>query len=129
MKDYDGVNIRHIKFTSGDEVISYVAGNNNDQIIVLERPLQIHRAAKGGFFFSQWHPFADKDECVVNPNNVVSHSECLDVVKERYIQICLRMDEEPEPFEDYEVEELADDHELTDSDGNIIKFPGPKTFH
>lgn len=127
MKEYDEVNIRHLKFTSGDEVISYVANKDmTDPVVKLERPLQVHRYGLGNFFFSKWHPFAGKDECVVNPVNVVSHSECNAKVKERYIQLCLKMAEEPEDLE--LTDELPTEEEIEAAD-NVVKFPDPKTFH
>ena len=124
MTNFDDVNIRHLKLTSGDEVISYVATKDmNGPIVTLERPLQVHRYGLGNFFFSKWHPFAKKNECVVNPMNIVSHSECDDRVKERYIQLCLKIAEDPETVEmtDELPEELESD--------NVIPFPDPKTFH
>ena len=124
MTDFDDVNIRHLKLTSGDEVISYVATEDmNGPLVTLERPLQVHRYGLGNFFFSKWHPFAKKNECVVNPMNIVSHSECDDRVKERYIQLCLKIAEDPESVEmtDELPEELEND--------NVIPFPDPKTFH
>ena len=55
--------------------------------------------------------------------NIVSHSECDDRVKERYIQLCLKIAEDPETVEmtDELPEELESD--------NVIPFPDPKTFH
>jgi len=95
-KTYHDINIRHFKLVSGDEVISYVTDvkNEKESLLTLERPLQIHRMGMGSFFFSKWHPFSKKDECVVNPSQIVSHSECADAVKERYIQICLDISKE-----------------------------------
>ena len=112
-KVYDDVNIRHFKLVSGEEVISYVGTETSgDTLIHLERPLQIHRMGMGSFFFSKWHPFSKKDECVVNPNQIVSHSECADVVKERYIKICLDISKdksEAEFVDKAQMEEFEDE--------------------
>ena len=112
-KVYDDINIRHFKLVSGEEVISYVGSDSKeDTLIHLERPLQIHRMGMGSFFFSKWHPFSKKDECVVNPNQIVSHSECADMVKERYIKICLDISKdmsETEFMDKAQMEEFEDE--------------------
>ena len=112
-KVYDDVNIRHFKLVNGEEVISYVGSDKSeDTLIHLERPLQIHRMGMGSFFFSKWHPFSKTDDCVVNPNQVVSHSECADIVKERYIKICLDISKdksETEFVDKAEMEQFEDE--------------------
>jgi len=124
-KEYNDINIRHLKLVSGEEVISYVNDSSENELIILERPLQIHRMGVGGFFFSKWYPFAKKDEAIVNPRQIVSHSEVANDVKEKYIKICLEISKESQiKFVEDKPEKLE----------NVIKFPNRKdpkgpTFH
>ena len=125
--EYNDINIRHLKLVSGEEVISYVNENSENEIIILERPLQIHRMGIGGFFFSKWYPFSKKDEAIVNPKQIVSHSEVANDIKEKYIKICLEISKESQ------IKFVENKPKKVEETENVIKFPikdpkGP-TFH
>ena len=63
-----------------------------DQLIKLESPMEVHREVRmnsQSFIFTKWLPLSKVDECLLNPMHIVSHVECDNDVKERYVRMCL----------------------------------------
>lgn len=98
----DDINIRHFKLSSGDEVIGMVidprevddeeGSISEDGLIVLNRPMRleiIERSDQTMFLFHEWQPISKYSYCLLNPVHVVSHTECDEGTKHRYIQICV----------------------------------------
>jgi hypothetical protein len=102
MNELDDVNIRHFKLSSGEELISLVKGDENTMII-LESPMELHTMMKEqtqGFVFTKWQPLSKTDIVALNPMHIVSHVECDNDIKERYIRMCLEQKDYPEELED-----------------------------
>ena len=102
MNELDDVNIRHFKLSSGEELISLVKGDENTMII-LESPMELHtmmREQTQGFVFTKWQPLSKTDIVALNPMHIVSHVECDNDIKERYIRMCLEQKDYPEELED-----------------------------
>ena len=102
MNELDDVNIRHFKLSSGEELISLVKGDKNTMII-LESPMELHTMMKEqtqGFVFTKWQPLSKTDIVALNPMHIVSHVECDNDIKERYIRMCLEQKDYPEELED-----------------------------
>ena len=91
MTELDDVNIRHFKLSNGEELIALVQGEQ-DQLIKLESPMEVHREVRmnsQSFVFTRWLPLSKFDVCLLNPMHIVSHVECDNDVKERYVRMCL----------------------------------------
>lgn len=91
MRELNDVNIRHFKLSNGEELIALVQGEE-DQLIKLESPMEVHREVRmnsQSFIFTKWLPLSKVDECLLNPMHIVSHVECDNDVKERYVRMCL----------------------------------------
>ena len=91
MRELNDVNIRHFKLSNGEELIALVQGEE-DQLIKLESPMEVHREVRmnsQSFIFTKWLPLSKIDECLLNPMHIVSHVECDNDVKERYVRMCL----------------------------------------
>jgi len=129
MTELSDVNIRHLKLSTGEELIAIVldqeeldSEDRSPGLMVLQRPMKIHTVEKNNmmsFLFYEWQPLSKSDVCYINPMHVVSHVECDDQVKGQYINICVN-DDSPLPSEpsndiESEFENLVIDS--TDSDG------------
>ena len=91
MRELNDVNIRHFKLSNGEELIALVQGEQ-DQLIKLESPMEVHREVRmnsQSFVFTRWLPLSKFDVCLLNPMHIVSHVECDNDVKERYVRMCL----------------------------------------
>jgi len=98
MNELEDVNIRHFKLASGEELVSYVQGEEKSMII-LESPMELHSVMKDetqAFIFTKWQPLAKSEVCALNPMHIVSHVECDDDIKERYIRMCMDYEDDPE---------------------------------
>jgi len=96
MNELDDVNIRHFKLSSGEELISLVRGDESNMII-LESPMELHtmmRENSQGFIFTKWQPLSKTDIVALNPMHIVSHVECENDIKERYVRMCLEQREQ-----------------------------------
>jgi len=107
MIELDDVNIRHLKLSTGEELISIVIDqqelNEEDRsldLMVLQRPMKIrttHTEDMISFLFYEWQPLAKSNVCYINPIHVVSHVECDNQVKGQYINVCVNGDKDPQP--------------------------------
>lgn len=101
MTELNDVNIRHIKLSTGDEIIAIVLSkeelsNLTDDVItdflVVQRPMlirTIERDRHVSFLFYEWQPLTDTDISCINPMHIVSHVECSNSVKAQYINVCV----------------------------------------
>ena len=135
MTELSDINIRHLKLSTGEELISIVLDqqelvDSEDQssveLMVLQRPMKIHTVEKDdmmSFLFYEWQPLSKSDICYLNPMHVVSHVECDDQVKGQYINVCVNGDSilPSEPSDDIE-------SELDDMMVENVSTSGP-TYH
>jgi hypothetical protein len=108
MTELSDVNIRHLKLSTGEELIAIVldqeeldSDDRSPGLMVLQRPMKIHTVEKDNmmsFLFYEWQPLSKSDVCYINPMHVVSHVECDDQVKGQYINVCVN-DDSPLPSE------------------------------
>jgi len=126
-KAYDNVNIRHLKFVSGEEVIG-IMSKDEDASWCLEKPLLLNMAPhpyKSTYFFSDWMPLAKEEVCTLNPSTIISHVECSDDIKERYIRVCLGIRQDERLNQREYPDEYMDELEMELED----MLPDPKTVY
>ena len=116
MTELNDVNIRHLKLSTGEELISIVLTNEEvskedaeSDVVVLQRPMKIQTVEKDdmmSFLFYEWQPLSKGDTCYVNPIHIVSHVECDNQVKGQYINVCVNGDSPlpSEPSDDLDTE-------------------------
>jgi len=105
MIDLSDVNIKHIKFVNGEEIVSIVDDIRGDNII-LEHPLQLNSIMNNGgsytYYFTKYMPLNDDVIVYANASNIIAYSNVSDDIKERYIKASISYKEDPEK-EDMEV--------------------------
>jgi len=120
MTELNDVNIRHLKLSTGEELISIVLEQqeleSQDQspgLMVLQRPMKIQTFEKDNmmsFLFYEWQPLSKSDTCYINPMHIVSHVECDNQVKGQYINVCVNgnspLPSEPSNDPDTELDNL-----------------------
>ena len=125
MIELDSTNIRHFKLSSGEEVIAVVQGKTNDNMLIVEHPMRVHTAFSDRgfkFMFTTWQPMAKDDVCMINPMHIISHVECSNDIKERYVRMCIEETENGDDTEDPDDEESDERDEYLDS---ILSKDGP----
>lgn len=121
MSELDEINIRHLKLTSGDELLAIV--NKYDRklgVIVVERPLVLNSFSLGGresHYLADWMPVSKNNVVSIGIHHIVAHCEVTNNAKEAYIKFCLG--------------QLEDDKMEPDDDpyGDLDDDSEPKTFH
>lgn len=121
MNELDDVNIRHFKLASGEELIAYVRGEE-EHMIVVESPMELHISTRDqtqAFMFTKWMPLGKNEMCTINPMHIISHVECDNDIKERYVRMCINMNEEQHERLDIEDDRLYE--EPTDDELDIVE--------
>lgn len=105
MTELNDVNIRHLKLSTGEELIAIVLdqeemeeSDRSNNLMVLQRPMKIRTVEQEqsiSFLFYEWQPLSKSDVCYVNPIHIVSHVECDNSVKGQYINVCVNGDPQP----------------------------------
>lgn len=97
----EDINIRHFKLSSGEDIIGIVIDPSevdssdldpDEALIILNRPMRVEIIEKTDrtlFLFHEWQPLSKYPYCFINPTHVLSHVECDEGTKERYIRICI----------------------------------------
>lgn len=141
-KRLETTNIRHFKLSSGDEIISLVLDLTPDDTddkenidlvdseeeygVLLDTPLKMNIITNNSgqtFFLSKWNPISKTSFCFVNPNHIIAHSECTNLLKERYVSVVMEMfqssndDNEPVPFVHDLIDAIMDTDDDDDDDG------------
>ena len=131
MTELDDVNIRHIKLSTGEEIIGLVLADEklSSELLAVQRPMMIKTVQKNdsmSFLFYEWQPLSKTDTCFINPVHIVSHVECDNEVKGQYVQICLNNEHDlPSSLSD-EVDFDEDEFDMSDFD---IQPDPSKTIH
>ena len=123
MIELDDTNIRHFKLSSGEEVVAVVSGSTKDKMITLEHAMRVHiMLTETGykFMFSNWQPMSKDDTCQVNPMHIISHVECANDIKERYVRMCIRSTED-----DNRTEEDLDNDAFDEHFDKVLSNDGP----
>ena len=116
MIELDDTNIRHFKLSSGEEVVAVVSGKATDKMLTLEHAMRVNiLLTETGykFMFSNWQPMAKDDVCHLNPMHVISHVECANDIKERYVRMCIQSVEDDSTADsdtDDEDDDAFDEH-------------------
>jgi len=118
MTELNEVNIRHLKLSTGEELISIVLDQHEvddeirpPELMILQRPMKVRTVEKDdmiSFLFYEWQPLSKTNICYINPMHVVSHVECDNQVKGQYINVCVNGDIQP-PAEPTDSESVSDD--------------------
>ena len=119
----DDMDVQHIKFADGSEIVAYINKIQGAYIIV-ERPMNLNlvTAANGydTYYFTKYFPFAKNNLVKLNSRNVISASEVTSEIKEKYIRAALRSDNTSDI--DNGMEDLNDE----DMDLNFMESPSKK---
>jgi len=131
MIELDDVNIRHIKLSTGEEIIGLVLVDEklSNELLTIQKPMMIKTIQKDdsmSFLFYEWQPLSKTDTCCINPTHIVSHVECDNEVKGQYVNICLNSNHElPTSLSD-EMDLNEDEFDMDDFD---IQPDSNKTIH
>jgi len=111
MIELDAENIRHVKLSSGEEVVGYISADTSGKMLLVHSPMKVTTTLneKGfSFFFVQWQPLAKGEECLINPMHVISTVEIANDIKEKYVRLVLQLREQEDlaedEFEEYDLE-------------------------
>jgi hypothetical protein len=96
--DYNELNIKHIKLSSGDEILGLIAGVEKGMIHI-EYPVIIDMVGDA-YMLADYMPTSAKNIITLYTSHVVAMSDVFESVKHEYVKYCLGMTEEPEPEED-----------------------------
>ena len=119
----EDINIRHFKLSTGENIIGIVIDPSevesdeldpDEALIILNRPMRVEIVEKTDrtlFLFHEWQPLSKYPYCFINPTHVVSHVECDEGTKERYIRICISSGESGAESDDLSHEGWALDQE------------------
>jgi len=136
MTELNDVNIRHLKLSTGEELISIVleeheldVDDRSSSLMVLQRPMKIRTIERDdmvSFLFYEWQPLSKTNICYINPMHVVSHVECDNQIKGQYISVCVNGDTQP-PAEPTDSESDLD----SELDNLMVDDPPPygPTYH
>ena len=98
MTEYDDLNIKHFKLTSGDEILGLIAGIEKGMIHI-EYPVLIDMVGDA-YMLADYMPTSKKNIITLYTSHVVAMSDVFDSVKEEYVKYCVGMTEEPVPEDD-----------------------------
>jgi hypothetical protein len=86
----DKMDIRHIKFINGDEIIALVSRNNDDNMLV-ERPCAVKANMIGTYNLSPYFPFSSSTLFKFLKNRVLCSVKVDDSLKQKYLGYVLQM--------------------------------------
>jgi hypothetical protein len=120
--ELDGIDIRQIKLTNGDEIISFVQGIEEDGIL-LERPLQVNYelsadTAVQSYYLTTWLSMVDPKEPIwIGASKVLTAAPCTEEVKFRYIKVATNYSKYfSESDEQPDLDEVTDEYEYDDEE-------------
>lgn len=106
--DIEDLNIRHIKLTSGDEVIALIAGiDTTNQLVHVERPMAIHSTIendKEKYYLTDWMPVSKSNIAHISSMHIIAQTEVTTDMKENYIRFCLGI-KEPEYTDELDLDD------------------------
>ena len=121
-KDTDPIedlNIRHLKLSSGEEVIGLIAGVDvKKQLVHIERPVSLSSAYEDDyerFYLLDWMPISKTNITAISSQHIIAQTEVNTDMKENYIRFVTNS-----ANREYEYNDEA----LTDKDTK-----SDKTFH
>ncbi len=134
MENISKENIRHFKLSSGEEIVSFVVPMDrylketdqekklkiDESMIILKNPLLINVSVLNNVtssFFTRWQPMAINEFCFVNTFHIISHVECNQFIKEKYIEI-ISVSQSEEEDEEAGIE--SDFYDEDDDESNTI---------
>lgn len=134
-------NIRHFKLSSGEEIVSFVVSPDHylkeigqeakvkpdDSMVILKTPLLINISVLNNVtssFFTRWQPMAKNEFCFINPFHIISHVECNQFIKEKYVEIVSSAHEESMNSEDNHLgsDYFGDEDDFEDEANTISIF-------
>jgi hypothetical protein len=121
MIELDSENIRHIKLSSGEEVVCYVSTDLDGKMLHVHSPMRVTTTLNErgfSFFFIQWQPLAKGENCLINPLHIISTVEVANDIKEKYVRLVIQLREQEELAED---EYSFTDSFMADSDSEFYE--------
>jgi hypothetical protein len=97
MIELDSENIRHIKLSSGEEVVCYVSTDLDSKMLHVHSPMRVTTTMNErgfSFFFVQWQPLAKGESCLINPLHIISTVEIANDIKEKYVRLIIQLREQ-----------------------------------
>lgn len=90
MTEYVPRDIRQIKLTSGEEILTEVIGEDQSEFLILN-PLKVFKEkfvsnglAREANFFTRWMGFADNQEFIINKSHIIVEAIVDDSVADYY---------------------------------------------
>jgi hypothetical protein len=131
MKELADIDIRHFKLSSGEDIITFVV-KDDTSVVVVSQPMQMHSntiSDNRSYFFTDWQPMAKVNKCAISKLHIISFVECDDMVKEKYIRMCLDYD-----TSDINMSDVSDEYDLEDLEidtylSSIHNNPDKDTYH
>ena len=94
--EYDDLNVKHFKLSSGDEILGLVAGVNAENgVMVIEYPVLIEMVGKA-YMMLDYMPTSVKNLVSFTTYHIIAQSDVHESVKHEYIKYCLGVQSEPE---------------------------------
>ena len=102
--EYDDLNVKHFKLSSGDEILGLVAGVNAENgVMVIEYPVLIEMVGKA-YMMLDYMPTSVKNLVSFTTYHIIAQSDVHESVKQEYIKYCIGATEESNTEYDDEFE-------------------------
>ncbi len=131
LEEYDTLNIKQLKLTSGDDIIGLINSiDKNGALVVLERPVLINSHLvnkKEVYYMSPYMPMSKNNMAYVSAHHIVAQCEITSDIKEMYIEFCLQeMNKEDKPAQYVDIDSNDSDIDLDEFDKD---FPKDRVLH
>lgn len=126
MSEYEDLNIKQFKLTSGDDVVGLISTiDKAGAIVVLEHPVLINSHLvnkKEVYYMSPYMPMSKNHLAYVSAHHIVAQCEVSTDIKEMYIGFCLQeMNKEEKPAQYVDLNDDESDFSIDDSsEGKIL---------
>lgn len=104
--------IAHLKLSTGDEIVGFVAAISED-FYTVEYPVLLERYKETGYQFSRWFPFSVNTKShTIAHDFIISCSDVDESVKQNYIMYALSISKDTTqneiPYPDVDYDELVE---------------------
>ena len=94
----DDINVKYIRLTSGEAIVSYVHELEDDAYVGLEEPMKVIMDEDQTYLLTPYMPFSRGKVHVLDAYNILLESEVDSDIKAKYLKVVL--DEiDPEPLD------------------------------
>lgn len=92
--------IRQLKLTNGDEILTEVVGEDREEVLI-RGPLKVYRErielgtiAREANMFTRWMGFCDEDEHIIAKSNILAMALVNDAVAMYYIKMMVNVEQD-----------------------------------